>query len=152
MTDTLKETVQHDLHTAMRARDQVRAGTLRMVLTAITNEEVAGSTHRDLSDADVLKVIAKEGKKRKEAASAYRDADRPELAEKEEAELAVIEGYLPAQLDDAELARIVDGAVESLGATSMAQMGAVMKAVQTEVAGRADGGAIAALVKARLTR
>lgn len=152
MTDSLKATVQHDLHTAMRARDQVRAGTLRMVLTAITNEEVAGATHRDLTDAEVLKVIAKEGKKRKEAASAYRDADRLELAEQEEAELAVIEGYLPDQLGEAELTRIVDGAVESLGATSMAQMGAVMKAVQTEVAGRADGGAIAALVKARLMR
>ncbi|QNF93762.1 MULTISPECIES: GatB/YqeY domain-containing protein [Janibacter] len=150
MTDTLKATLQHDLHTAMRAREQVRVATLRMVLTGISNAEVSGESARELSDDETLKVVAKEAKKRKESATAYRDAGRPELAEREEAELAVLETYLPAQLGDDELTAIVDRAIEQVGATSMAQMGQVMKAAQAEAAGRADGGAIAAKVKARL--
>lgn len=150
MTDTLKATLQHDLHTAMRAREQVRVATLRMVLTGISNAEVSGESARELSDDETLKVVAKEAKKRKESATAYRDAGRPELAEREEAELVVLETYLPAQLGDDELTAIVDRAIEQVGATSMAQMGQVMKAAQAEAAGRADGGAIAAKVKARL--
>lgn len=150
MTDTLKDTLQHDLHAAMRARDEVTVATLRMALTAISNEEVAGHEARELADDETLKVVAKEAKKRKEAATAYRDAARPELAEREEAELAVLESYLPEQLGGDELAAIVDRAIAQVGATSMAQMGQVMKAAQAEAAGRADGGAIAALVKARL--
>ncbi|APH02367.1 GatB/YqeY domain-containing protein [Janibacter indicus] len=150
MTDTLKATLQHDLHSAMRAREQVRVATLRMVLTGISNAEVSGESARELSDDETLKVMAKEAKKRKESATAYRDAGRPELAEREEAELAVLETYLPAQLGDDELTAIVDRAIEQVGATSMAQMGQVMKAAQAEAAGRADGGAIAAKVKARL--
>ena len=152
MTDTtLKEQLQHDLHDAMRARDKVRSGTLRMTLTSITNAEVAGDEARELSDDEVLKVVAKEAKKRKEAATAYTQANRPELAAAEEAELAVLEGYLPAQLGDDELRAIVQRAVESTGATGMAQMGLVMKAAQGEVAGRADGGRVAAVVKQVLT-
>ena len=147
---SLKATVQSDLTTAMRARDQVRAGTLRMVLTAITTEEVAGKESRELTDDDVLKVLAKEAKKRKEAATAYTDAGRPELASKEEAELAILEAYLPTQLSDAELAAIAAEAVASTGATGMAQMGQVMKAAQGVVAGRADGGRVAAAVRAAL--
>ncbi|WP_433955057.1 GatB/YqeY domain-containing protein [Janibacter indicus] len=150
MTDTLKATLQHDLHSAMRAREQVRVATLRMVLTGISNAEVSGESARELSDDETLKVVAKEAKKRKESATAYRDAGRPELAEREEAELAVLKTYLPAQLGDDELTAIVDRAIEQVGATSMAQMGQVMKAAQAEAAGRADGGAIAAKVKARL--
>ena len=150
MTDTLKATLQHDLHSAMRAREQVRVATLRMVLTGISNAEVSGESARELSDDETLKVVAKEAKKRKESATAYRDAGRPELAEREEAELAVLETYLPAQLGDDELTAIVDRAIEQVGATSMAQMGQVMKLAQGEAAGRADGGAIAARVKARL--
>lgn len=150
MTDTLKSTLQRDLHDAMRAREAVTVGTLRMTLTAISNEEVAGSSARELSDEETLKVLAKEAKKRKESATAYRDASRPELAEREEAELVVLEAYLPEQLGDDELTAIVDRAVEQVGATSMAQMGQVMKAAQAEAAGRADGGVIAAKVKARL--
>jgi uncharacterized protein YqeY len=146
----LKETVQSDLHAAMRDRDQVRAGTLRMVLTAITNEEVAGKQARELSDDEVLKVLAKEAKKRKEAATAYTGAGRPELAERENAELTVLESYLPAQLDDSELERLVAQAIDQTGATGMPQMGLVMKAAQTLVAGRADGGRVAAAVKAAL--
>lgn len=150
MSDSLKATLQSDLTTAMRAREQVRVATLRMTLAAISTAEVAGTEARELDDAETLKVVAKEAKKRKESATAYRDAGRPELAEQEEAELAVLESYLPEQLGDDELKEIVDRAVAEVGATSMAQMGQVMKVAQGEVAGRADGGAVAAKVKARL--
>lgn len=149
-TDTLKDRVRSDLHDAMRSHEKVRAGTLRMVLTAITNEEVAGDEHRELSDDDVLRVIAKEAKKRKEATAAYVDAGRPELADQEEAELAILETYLPKQLADDELRAIVAAAVAETGASSMQQMGQVMKAAQAAVAGRADGGRVAALVKEAL--
>ena len=142
MTDTtLKARLQHDLHDAMRARDKVASGTLRMTLTAITNAEVAGDEARELSDDEVLKVVAKE------AAAAFTGADRPELAAIEEAELVVLEGYLPAQLGDDELGAIVERAVASTGATGLPQLGLVMKVAQAEVAGRADGGRVAAVVK-----
>ena len=153
MTDqTLKATVLADLTTAIRERDQVRAATLRMALTAITTEEVSGTASRELSDDEVLKVLAKEAKKRKEASTAYTGAGRPELAAKEDAELTVLEAYLPSQLSDEELAAIVASAVEQTGASGMAQMGQVMKVAQPVVAGRADGGRVAAAVKAALTR
>ncbi|TPG14988.1 GatB/YqeY domain-containing protein [Pedococcus bigeumensis] len=152
MTDqSLKATVQSDLTDAIRQRDQVRSGTLRLALTAITNEEVSGTEARELSDDEILKVLAKEAKKRKEAAAAYTDAARPELAAKEEAELLVLEAYLPAQLSDGELATIVAAAIEQTGATGMPQLGQVMKAAQAVVAGRADGGRVAAVVKAALS-
>ena len=141
MSDSFKALLQSDLTTAMRAREEVRVATLRMVLTAISTEEASGTDARELTDAETLKVVMKEAKKRKESAAAYRDAQRPELADREEAELAVLETYLPEQLDDAELTAIVDRAVAEVGATSMAQMGQVMKVAQAEVAGRADGGA-----------
>src|SRR6476660_1158893 len=118
---TLKATVQRDLTTAMRERDQVRAGTLRMARTAITTEEGAGKVARELPDDDVLRVIAMEAKRRKEAATAFTDAGRPELAAKEVAELAILEDYLPAQLSDEELASIAARAVEQAGASGMAQ-------------------------------
>lgn len=148
---SLKAKVQDDLHDAMRARDKVTSATLRLVLTAITTAEVAGDEARELSDDEVLKVLAKEAKKRKEASVAYAGANRPELAAQEDAELAVLEGYLPAQLDDAALQAIVDEAVASTGATGMPQMGQVMKAATAAVAGRADGGRVAALVRSALT-
>ena len=145
-TESLKARVQEDLHDAMRAREKVRAGTLRMVLTAVTNEEVAGE-HRELTDDEVLKVIGKEAKKRREAATAYAEAGRGELVAQEEAELGILETYLPAQLGDEELRSLVADAVAETGATGMAQMGQVMKVAQAKVAGRADGGRVAALVK-----
>ena len=150
-SQTLKQTIQDDLRTAMRARDQVRTSTLRMVLTAISTAEVAGTEAKELTDAETLTVLTKESKKRKESATAYRDAGRDELAATEEAELAVLETYLPQQLDDSEVDAIVDRAIAETGADSMAQMGQVMKRVQAEVAGRADGGAVAAKVRARLS-
>jgi uncharacterized protein YqeY len=118
-----------------------------MVLTSVTTEEVAGTEARELSDDDVLKVIAKEAKKRREASTAYTGAGRPELAAKEDAELAIIETYLPAQLADEEIEALVAEAVAETGATGMPQMGQVMKAVQPRVAGRADGGRVAAVVR-----
>lgn len=147
----LKATLRNDLHDAIRAQDRVRSATLRMALTAVTNAEVAGKAHRELSDADVVAVLGKEAKRRREAASAYTAAGRPELAEREEAELAVLQDYLPAQLDDAELDRMAQSAVAETGASGMQGMGKVMKALQPQVAGRADGGRVAAAVKRALS-
>lgn len=153
MTQTrLKARLQADLHDAMRARDKVRAGTLRMALTSVTTAEVAGDEARELSDDEVLKVLAKEAKKRREAATAYTDAGRPELAEVENAELAILQAYLPEQLDEAAVAGIIEEVIAETGATGMAQMGPVMKAVQAKVAGRADGKAVAAAVRAALAK
>lgn len=144
---TLKEQLKADLTAAMRERDQVRAGTIRMALTAVTNEEVIGREHRELTDDDVLKVLAKEAKKRREAAEAYTSAGRTELAEVEQSELAVLETYLPKQLDEAALETIVREAVAASGATGMPQMGLAMKAANAAVAGRAEGGRVAGIVR-----
>jgi len=144
---TLKDQLKSDLTAAMRSRDQVRAGTIRMALTAVTTEEVAGTQHRELTDDDVLKVLAKEAKKRREAAEAYTTAGRTELADTEQAELAVLEGYLPTQLDESELEAIVREAVAASGASGLPQMGLAMKAANAAVAGRAEGGRVAAIVR-----
>ena len=143
----LKDSLRSDLTDAIRSRDQLRADTLRMVLTSVTTEEVAGTAARQLSDDEVLKVVAREAKKRREASSAYTDAGRAELAAREDAELAVIEAYLPAQLGDEEIEALVAEAVAETGATGMPQLGLVMKTVQPRVAGRADGGRVAAIVR-----
>ena len=149
-TSALKSTLRDDLHTSMRERDRVRSATLRMALTAVTNEEVAGATARELTNDEVLKVLAKEAKKRREAATAYIEAKRPELAAKEEAELVFLEAYLPAPLSEAELEALVAQAVSETGATGMPQMGLVMKVATALVAGRAEGGRVAALVRSAL--
>ena len=149
-TSSLKSTLRADLHTSIRERDQVRSATLRMALTAVTNEEVSGSTARELSDDEVLKVLAKEAKKRREAATAYLEAKRPELAAKEEAELAFLQAYLPAQLSEPELQALVAQAISETGASGMPQLGLVMKAATALVAGRAEGGRVAAVVKSAL--
>jgi len=146
----LKERLRADLTGAMRARDQVRLRTLRMALTAITNEEVAGSATRELSDDDVLKVLAREAKKRREAAEAFAAAGRAEQAEAERAEGEVLAGYLPAQLPDDELAGLVAAAVAETGAAGLPGMGKVMKAVTPRVAGRAEGARVAAEVRRQL--
>lgn len=151
MTATLKTTLQADLTQAIRERDQVGAGTLRMALTAVTNEEVAGKVARTLTDNDVVTVLSREAKRRREAATAYEGAGRPELAERELAELQVLQRYLPAPLSDEELDELVARAVAESGATGMPQLGLVMKAVQPLVAGRADGGRVAASVRRRLS-
>jgi len=146
----LKSTLRADLHTSMREHDKVRSSTLRMALTAVTNEEVSGTKARELSDDEVLKVLAREAKKRREAAAAYMEAKRPELAAKEEAELVFLEAYLPAQLSDPELQALVARAISETGASGMPQMGMVMKAASALVAGRAEGGRVAAMVKSAL--
>lgn len=150
---TLKEQLQADLTTAIKSRDEVTAATVRMVLTAITNEEVSGKEARVLSDDDVITVLGREAKKRRESAEAYDAAGRPELADRERAELGVIGRYLPQPLSEDEVKAIVDAAVAEVtagGATGGAAMGAVMKLVQPQVKGRADGGQVAGLVKAAL--
>jgi uncharacterized protein YqeY len=148
---SLKEQLHADLTDAMRAKDDVRRSTLRMALTSVTNEEVAGKQARELSDDEVLKVLARELKKRREAATAYTEAGHPDRAASELAEAAVLEAYLPAQLDDAELASLVASAIAESGASGPQAMGQVMKAVQPTVAGRADGGRVAAEVKRQLS-
>jgi uncharacterized protein YqeY len=150
-TSQLKSILRADLHTSMREHDTVRSSTLRMALTALTNEEVSGTTARELSDEEVLKVLAKEAKKRREAATAYIEAKRPELAAKENAELALLEVYLPAQLSDNELQVLVAQALSETGAIGLSQMGLVMKAATGLVAGRAEGGRVAAIVKSVLS-
>jgi uncharacterized protein YqeY len=146
----LKTRLRADLTDAMRSRDQVRLRTLRMALTAITNEEVAGSATRELSDDDVLKVLTREAKKRKEAAEAFAAAGRADQAEAERAEGEVLASYLPAQLSDEELAGLVAAAVAETGAVGLPGMGKVMKAVTPRVAGRADGARVAAEVRRQL--
>lgn len=150
---TLKEQLQADLTAAMRAQDAVVSGTIRMALAAITNEEVAGKTAKVLTDAEVVTVLTREGKKRREAIEAYTAANRQDLADKEAAELEVLDKYLPEQLDEAELAALIDAAVaeaKASGAEGMKAMGAVMKILQPKINGRADGSAVAAAVKAAL--
>jgi uncharacterized protein len=147
----LKERLRADLNAAMRARDQVRMRTLRMALTSITNEEVAGDTARDLTDDEVLEVLTREAKKRREAAKFFSDAGRSDQAAAERAEGDVLAGYLPAQLSDDELAVLVDAAIAETGASGMAGMGQVMKTVTPKVAGRADGARVAAEVRRRLS-
>lgn len=147
----LKERLRHDLNAAMKARDTVTTATLRMTLTAITKEEVAGATSRQLNDDEVLRVITREGRKRREAAEAYDSAGRTELAERERAEGRVLERYLPAQLGDAELAELVTAAIAEAGARTPRDIGAVMKIVQPRVAGRADGKRVSDEVRRRLT-
>ena len=146
----LKERLRADLTDAMRRRDQVRLRTLRMALTAITNEEVSGTAAHELSDDDVLKVLTREAKKRREAAEAFDAAGRAGQAEAERAEGDVLAGYLPAQLSDNELAGLVAAAVAETGVTGLPGMGKVMKAVTPRVAGRADGGRVAAEVRRQL--
>ncbi|MFD2083290.1 hypothetical protein SAMN05421678_103105 [Actinopolymorpha cephalotaxi] len=146
----LKDRLRSDLTAAMKARDALRASTLRMTLTEVTNAEVAGTSARELSDAEVLEVLDREAKKRREAADAFEQAGRGELAGKERAEGEIIAEYLPAQLSDEELAAIVGGAVDEVGATGMKDMGKVMKVVQPQVKGRAEGGRVAAAVRSKL--
>ncbi|MET7609622.1 GatB/YqeY domain-containing protein [Streptomyces seoulensis] len=153
MTTTLKSKLHDDLNAAIRERDELRSATLRLTLAAITKEEVAGKEKRELSDDEVLKVITKEAKKRREAADAFAQGGRPAQAEREKAEGELLATYLPKQLSDDELTTIVARAVEEAkagGAEGPRAMGAVMKIVNPKVAGQADGGRVAAIVKQQL--
>jgi len=149
----LKETLQSDLQAAIKSRDELTAATLRMSLTAITNAEVAGKQATQLTDDEVLLVLDKEAKKRRESALAYRDANRPELAEREDAELAVLATYLPQPLTEDEVSGIIDTAIAEVaesGKTGMAAMGPVMQKVTAATRGRADGKTVSGIVRSRL--
>jgi uncharacterized protein YqeY len=149
-TTTLKERLRTDLTAAIKGRDELRAATLRMALTAITNEEVAGSAARTLSEAETVTVLTREMKKRREAAEAFAGAGRVEQAARERAEGEVLSDYLPAQLTDEELTALVADAIAETGASGPKSMGLVMKALTPKIAGRAEGGRVAAAVKSAL--
>jgi uncharacterized protein YqeY len=146
----LKDRLRSDLTTAMKARDEVTVRTLRMALTSVSMEEVAGTTARELSDDEVLTVLTREAKRRREAADAFAAAGRDEQAEAERAEGAVLDTYLPARLSDAELGELVTAAIEETGASTPRDMGQVMKLLTPRIAGRAEGGRVAAEVRRRL--
>jgi len=146
----LKDRIRADLTASMKDRDEVRTRTLRMVLTEISKEEVSGSASRELDDADVQRLLAREAKRRREAAEAFRDAGRSDQATAELAEGEILAEYLPAQLDDAELTSLVAAAIADTAASGPSAMGQVMKAVTPKVAGRAEGGRVAAEVRRQL--
>lgn len=148
----LKDRLRADLTAAIKARDEVRSSTLRMVLTAVTTAEVSGKEARELTDEDVTGVLSTEAKKRREAATAFADAGRDELAAKERAEAAVIADYLPEQLSAEAIAELVSAAIAETGSAGegMRAMGKVMGRVTPQTKGRADGGMVAAEVKRQL--
>ncbi len=147
---TLKDQLRADLTDAIKNRHELRSATLRLTLTAITTEEVAGAAARELSDDEVLRVIAREAKKRREAAEAYESGGRPAQAERERAEGSLLDAYLPAQLSDDELAGLVAAAIAETGADSPRAIGQVMKVLTPQIAGRAEGGRVAAEVRRQL--
>lgn len=148
----LKDRLRSDLTASMKARDALRSSTLRMLLTSVTNAEVAGKEQRELSDDDIVGVLSTEAKRRREAATAFDDAGRPDSAGKERAEAEIIAGYLPEQLGADELAALVSATIASLGVADlgMRALGRVMGALSPQVRGRADGGAVAAEVRRQL--
>ena len=148
----LKEKLQTDLTDAIRARNEVKSGTIRMLLAAITNEEVAGKAAKVLVDAEIITVLSREAKKRREAVEAYAQAKRDDLANKEKAEAAVIALYLPEQLSEAEIKKLITDAIAETNASGHAGMGLVMKVLQPKIDGKADGGLVSALVKAVLAQ
>jgi len=147
----LKEKLQSDLTQSMRDRNELRSGTIRMVLTAIKNEEVSGKEARELSDAEVITVLSREAKKRREAAEAFEQAGAKERADIEKAEGEIIATYLPAQLSESEIKDLIKAAITETGASGSQQMGLVMKSIQPKIAGRADGSLVSSLVKAALS-
>jgi uncharacterized protein YqeY len=146
----LKEKLQSDLTDAIRSRAEVKSGTIRMLLAAITNEEVSGKSARVLNDAEIITVLSREAKKRREAVEAYVAAKRTDLADKEKAEGDVIAQYLPAQLSEDEIKKMIADAIAETGASGPAGMGLVMKVLSPKIAGKADGGVVSGLVKAAL--
>jgi uncharacterized protein YqeY len=148
----LKEKLQADLTDAIRSRNEVVSGTVRMLLAAITNEEVAGKAAKVLTDAEIITVLSREAKKRREAVEAYTQAKRDDLASKEKAEAAVIANYLPEQLSEGEIKKLIQAAIAETGAAGPAGMGLVMKVLQPKIAGKADGGVVSGLVKAALAQ
>ena len=148
---TLKEQLRSDLTDAMKAQDVTKRETLRMVLSAVTAEEVSGDEARELSDADVVQILQREAKRRRESSEAFRDAGRAELAAQEEAELVVVEGYLPKQLSDEEVAALVSSALAGIDASGPSAMGPAMKAATAAAAGSVDGKRLSAEVRRQLS-
>jgi uncharacterized protein YqeY len=148
---TLKARLESDLRTAMKARDELVTSTLRMALTAVRAAEVSGKAARELTDDEVLGVLTKEAKKRREAATAFADAGRDALATKERAEEDILAAYLPAQLSDEDLRELVAGALAAGNFSGKQSMGPAMKAAQAAVAGKAEGGRVAAEVRRQLS-
>jgi uncharacterized protein YqeY len=146
----LKDTLQHDLTEAMRSRDELVTSTIRLCLSAITNEEVSGKEARVLNEAEVIQVLSREAKKRRESTQAFADANRPDRAERENAEGEVIARYLPTPLSETELASLIAEAIKESGAAGPAGMGLVMKLLSPKIAGRADGAAVSSAVRAAL--
>jgi uncharacterized protein YqeY len=146
----LKDSLQHDLTEAMRSRDELVTSTIRLCLSAITNEEVSGKEARVLNEAEVIQVLSREAKKRRESAQAFADANRPDRAERENAEGEVIARYLPTPLSETELASLIAEAIKESGAAGPAGMGLVMKLLSPKIAGRADGAAVSSAVRAAL--
>jgi len=149
---SIKEQLKLDLTEAIRSRDEIVSGTIRMVLTAITNEEVSGKEARQLSDDEVIAVLSREAKKRREAAEAFAEAGRTDKATLEKAEGEVIAKYLPAQLTEADIAAMIAEAIAATGAAGPADMGKVMGAIKAKIAGKADGSVVSLLVKAALNK
>ena len=149
---SIKESLRSDLTEAIRGRDEITSGTIRMVLTAITNEEVAGKEARVLSDDEVITVLSREAKKRREAAEAFESAGRSDRAAIEKAEGEVIGRYLPAQLSVDEIKKMIANAIASTGAAGPGDMGKVMGAVKALIAGKADGSIVSNLVKEALNK
>jgi uncharacterized protein YqeY len=148
----LKETLKSDLTEAIRSSDKVVSGTIRMVLTAITNEEVSGKEARVLTDDEIITVLSREGKKRREAAEEFAKAGRADKAAEEKAEGEVIAKYLPAQLSEDDIKALIAAAVASTGAAGPGDMGKVMGAIKPQIAGKADGALVSSLVKAALNK
>jgi uncharacterized protein YqeY len=146
----LKDSLKHDLTEAMRSRDELVLSTIRLCLSAITNEEVSGKEARVLDEAEVIQVLSREAKKRRESAQAFADANRPDRAERENAEGEVIARYLPTLLSETELASLIAEAIKESGAAGPAGMGLVMKLLSPKIAGRADGAAVSSAVRAAL--
>ena len=149
---SIKETLQADLTEAIRSRNEIVSGTIRMVLTAITNEEVSGKEARTLTDTEIITVLSREAKKRREAAEAFADAGRADKAALEKAEGEVIAKYLPEQMPEDEIKKLIDAAIAQTGASGPADMGKVMGVIKSQVAGKADGGTVSGLVKAALNK
>lgn len=146
----LRAQLRSDLAASMKAKDKVRTGTIRMLLSAITQEETQGTSKKELDEAQLVQVVAREIKKRRESAEIYRSNGRDDLAESELAEVSVLEDYQPKQLTDEELSSLIDAVITTVGATSMKDMGQVMKEATAQAAGRADGKRLSTAVRERL--
>lgn len=149
---SIKENLRSDLTEAIRGRDEITSSTIRMVLTAITNEEVSGKEARVLSDDEIITVLSREAKKRREASEAFDNAGRADRAALEKAEGEVIAKYLPAQLSVDDIKKMISDAIASTGSAGPADMGKVMGAVKPLIAGKADGSIVSTLVREALTQ